>query len=153
MWGDQPTIGPTFHPKEFKTFLFIWPSLACWVSFWWQCSTGLDTFLSFHLCSALEKVEKQKWSPPPIPTEASQRDFDQISPWMRNDLVDQAAIKWGRCQFWEIQSERWVGDYYHLSGTVRERRGRLHHVVIQIQNPTKIQTRSAFLSGLVLLCT
>ena len=37
----------------------------------------------------------------------------------------------GGCQFWEIQSERWVGDYYHLSGTVRDRRGRLHHKYIK----------------------
>ena len=30
------------------------------------------------------------------------------------------------CLFWEIQSEARPGDYYHLPGTVKEERGRLH---------------------------
>ena len=30
------------------------------------------------------------------------------------------------CQFWEIQSEAWPGDYYHLPRTVKEERERLH---------------------------
>ena len=37
----------------------------------------------------------------------------------------------GRCQFWEIQSERGLGDYYHLPRSVRQRRGGLHLMAIQ----------------------
>ena len=35
------------------------------------------------------------------------------------------------CQFWEIQSEAWPGDYYHLPGTVKEGIGRLHFMITQ----------------------
>ena len=35
------------------------------------------------------------------------------------------------CQFWEIQSEAWPGDYYHLPGTVKEGIGRLHLMTTQ----------------------
>ena len=35
------------------------------------------------------------------------------------------------CQFWEIQSEAWPGDYYHLPRTVKEGIGRLHLMTTQ----------------------